>query len=143
VTTVEGARVDDLPEDGERYKRQRRYERLRTVFISVVCSGLAALAIVYTVELHARNDAVDACQLEMQSRALDAAQYDSQADAVLGDPNEKPPVKPFDFKGTVFEDFEPLIKAQAITNRRRAGEKARSIRNCNQLFERPKFFGFI
>ena len=134
-------RAGDDPDTAEFYTNRRRHFAFRVIMLSVICSGIVALGIIYVIELQARNNAVDSCNLDMQSRALIASQYDEQADNVLGDPNETPPIKAFNFKGTPFEDFQPLIVAQAKANRRRAGELAGSIRDCSQLFPRPRFFG--
>ena len=136
-------RATDTPEEGEYQLRRRRRFAARVIFLSIICSGLVALVIVYTVELGARNNAVDACNLEMQTRSLLAEQADEAADGVLGDPNEKPPVPAFKFEGTAFAPFKPLIIAQARANRRRASQFARSVRDCNKLFPRPKFFGVL
>lgn len=145
-----GHRADDDPDDGERYMRQRRHERARTIFLAVMISGIVALGVVFSVELGARNNAVDACQLEMQTRTLLRDQADQAADGVLGDtttkdgdPNRN--VRPFDFTGTAFDNkqIRALIIAQARTNRRRAIDYQSIIRNCNDLFPRPKLFGVI
>ena len=134
-------RATDTPEEGEYQLRRRRRFAARVIFLSIICSGLVALVIVYTVELGARNNAVDACKLEMQTRALLAEQADEAADGVLGDPNENPPVPAFNFEGTSFARFKPLIIAQANSNRRRSQEFRRTIRSCERLFPKPKLFG--
>lgn len=136
-------RSTDDPEMGEEHLRRRRHYAARVLFLSVICSGLVALIIVYTVELGARNNAVESCGLEMQTRLILAEQADDAADGVLGDPKEKPPIPRFRFEGTAFEDFKPLIIAQARANRRRSDEFARTVRDCRELFPRPKLFGFI
>jgi len=138
-----GYRAGDDPDDGEEHIRRRRRFAARVIFMSVIISGFVALSIVYVVELGARNNAVDACNLEMQTRSLLAEQADEAADGVLGDPNEKPPIPAFKFEGTAFAPFKPLIIAQARANRRRASQFARSVRDCNKLFPRPKFFGVL
>jgi hypothetical protein len=145
-----GHRVDDDPEDGEFYIRTRRFERLRTILIAVVCSGLVALVIVYVVELGARNNAVDACQLEMNTRTLLMQQADASADGILGDPTNRDPktgkldpIPAFKFEGTPFADFKDLLLVQANASRRRSEQYRASIRDCNELFPRPKFFGIF
>ena len=140
TSTAEFRTTDDQAE-GEEHVRRRRKFAFRVIFMSVLISGIVALGVVYAVELGARNNAVDACNLEMQTRSLLAEQADEAADGVLGDPNEKPPIPAFRFEGTAFAPFKPLIIAQARANRRRASEFARSVQSCNRLFPRPQFFG--
>jgi len=136
-------RSTDTPQEGEEHIRRRRRFALRVIIMSVFISGLVALVIVYAVEIGARNNAVDSCKLEMQTRNLLAQQADEAADGVLGNPRAKPPVPPFEFEGTSFARFKPLIIAQAKSNRRRAAEFRASIRDCEKLFPKPKLFGVI
>lgn len=142
-TSTDLYRSTDDPAEGEYHVRRRRRFALRVILMSIFASGLVALVIVYTVELGARNNAVDACKLEMQTRSLLAQQADEAADGVLGDPKAHPPIEPFQFAGTSLARFKPLIIAQANSNRRRAAEFRSTLRNCEALFPKPKLFGVL
>lgn len=134
-----GFRATDDPEDGEVYRRVRRYERARTVFLSMLCSGFLSLALLYPIEVQNTKNDRDNCRITNSTPRLLADQANQQADNVLG--NEQKAIHPFRFKGTTLADFKPLIVAQARTNRLRAIQYARSVRNCEVAFPYPRFFG--
>lgn len=138
-----GHRASDDPDDGERYMRNRRYERARTVLLSMLLAGIVTLAILYPIEVQSNRDDRENCVIINSIPRLLADQANQSANNVLGrgEPGQPNYVKPFEFEGTTLEDFKPLIVAQARQGRRRAVQYARTVRNCKRAFPQPKFFG--
>lgn len=137
------ARVTDDDEHYEDFTRRRRYERARTVFLSMVCAGITTLAIVYPIEVkNNKNDRSNCVVINSIPRLL-ADQNNGSANRVLGKgrPDQPGYVRPFDFNGTTLEDFKPLIIAQARQSRVRAAQFAQTVRDCNKAFPQPQFFG--
>lgn len=132
-------------------RASRRGERTRTIIMCVAITGLISLFIGRAVEVtnsnKQQNRSRTNCVLAQRATLLTAQQFDDQADSVLGDesdkdgdPNEK--IKPLKIKGTSFEEFEPLIIAQARENRVRAREYQSLLRDCNEIFPPVKFLFF-
>lgn len=138
----EARRTDD-DTHYEEFRRQRRYERGRTVFLSMLCSGITALALLYPIEVQNTKNDRSNCIISNSIPRLLTEQANQQADGVLGRPARPgiPEIKPFDFNGTTLKDFKPLILAQARTSRNRAVQYAKTVRNCNKAFPYPEFFG--
>lgn len=137
------ARITDDDEHFEEFSRHRRYERARTVFLSCLCAGITALAIVYPVEVKNNENDRKNCVITNAIPILLSDQANQSAVGVLGKGKKGQPgyVKPFDFKGTTLDDFKPLIIANARQSQRRAVQYARIVRNCKQAYPQPAFFG--
>ena len=137
------ARATDDDEHYEEFKRQRRYERTRTVLLSCFCAGITALAIVYPVEVENNQNDRKNCVITNAIPILLSDQANQSAVGVLGKGEKGKPgyVPPFNFDGTTLKDFKPLILANAKQSARRAVQYARIVRNCNNAYPQPQFLG--
>lgn len=138
-------RSSDDPRAAQRIEEARREGRIRTIVMSVVISGAAALLVTNLAERQSYNSQQDRsrknCSIQQQHIQLDVANYAEQADRALGNAHpvwQKAPIKPFTLKGTPFAKFAPLIKAQAVGNRKRAHRYAALKQDCRQVFPHKK-----
>lgn len=143
-------RATDDPAVAQRIEEARREGRVRTIIMSVVIAGLAALCVVRLGETPQYNAQQDRsrknCRLYQRGNELTIKVYAEQADRTLGNQHpvwQKEPVKPFPLKDTPFAKFAPLIHSQALGNRRRAREYAQLREDCNKIFPHKKVIPFI
>jgi hypothetical protein len=134
-------RQGDDPEQVERFWAARHEGRGRTILYAAIVAGLVSLFIARVSEVQVYNDQVDRnrknCQLVQEDRKAVGEFYDRQADNVLGDAREG--IKPIKIKGTAFEDFGPLIVAQARENRRRADLTLQRVEDCAVVHPKRDF----
>lgn len=141
-------RLDDPPDGRDRVLAARREGRARTLFYSALVAGLVALVIVRLSEVETDNDQIDRsrvnCRLIQDDRRDRAETLNNEADRVLGnqkhvDENGNPdPIPPLNFKGSGFEQYRPLIVANAKQSRTRARVILARIENCNRVFPKRK-----
>lgn len=131
-------RHSDHPEDAARIVRARTEGRKRTILLSIIAAGLVSLFMARAIEVETANEQVDRsrknCEIVMDDFRARAETLEKESDQVLGNLGKEPPVHPIKLKGTAFEDFIPIIVAQAKDNRERAKEIRASIQNCNDVF---------
>lgn len=122
-------------------------ERKRTIIYSIIAAGLISLFIGHAIDVDSSNKQADRsrqnCQFLNDGIKRAAQRLDQQASQVLGNPNHKPPIKPLKFKGTAFEQFRPLILAQARQQRLDAAATVKGIKDCAEIFPHEKQFFFI
>lgn len=141
-----GTREGDDTNLAARFTAVRREGRKRTIVYSVIASGLVSLFIGRAIEVQGYNDQVDRsrknCQAIQQDRRLDIATLQRQVDQTFGNP--KKGIPPFDFKGSGFAKFEPLVRAQARKAALDAEAKRSRLENCDKVFPHRSlilFFG--
>lgn len=132
-------------EERKRLIRAAKQSRKRTVMMSIISSGIIALFIGRAVEVNIYNNGIsrglDNCERVQEDRRLQANQYGMQADQILGNPAKG--IKPFKLEGTPFEDFKPLIIAQAKVNRKNSIAYANRIENCNKVYVKQHVIPFL
>lgn len=142
----------DGKEFRERLIKARSEGRRRTIMYSIVASGIVSLFIGHLWERNSYNDQAERsrknCELVNEDRRLAYEQLDSQSDNVLGDlgemdgdPDED--VERFEFSGTAFEKFQPLIIVQAQANRERSRLYLERIIDCDEFFPKRAYVPVI
>lgn len=140
----------------DRRKDERRgsdkYRNARVVAIAVICSGILTLTISNFNEVSSDNRQAQRSRVNCESSNDDRRDtrdsLDFQSDQTLGDMTDKDGdpdegTKPFDYAGTSFEKFKPIIVAQAKVNRARSRAWGKRIVDCNEVFPKRKTLGFI
>lgn len=136
-------REEDGPAEEERARQLRSEGRKRTIFLGVVAAGFVALFIGRAIEVDSSNDQIERSRANCESiqRVIDVIgirALQRQADNTLG--NKKKHIEPFKLEGTVFEDFKPLIIAQARQARRDVREVSKLKQDCAKVFPKRKTF---
>lgn len=141
-------RSTDTELEREAAKEIRRSSRRRLVVLSIVASSIVALTLSWFNDIDQRGRSVKNCQLVQDDRRQRADDLDRQSDGVLGDnsvkdgdPNEH--IKPFKLEGTPFEEFKPLILAQAKQERRSSRGYSSRIENCDKVHPFPNPIPFM
>ena len=140
-------RASDDPRQAARIREARNEGRKRTIFMSIIASGLVSLFIGYAIEVSGSNAQVDRSRKNCENinHVVEIGllgPLDRQVDQTLG--NAKKDIKPFKIKGTAFEDFEPLIVAQAHQAQRDAKDVRGLLADCEEVFKKRSpilFFG--
>lgn len=119
--------------------------RLRDLIYCTLIAGAVSLVIGRTIEIQSFNEQQQRsrinCVFAQRAIRLTADIYDEQADGILGDKKEH--IKAFKIKGTPFEDFRPLLRAQARGNRIRSAAYERLKEDCNKVFPPAKTLPFL
>jgi hypothetical protein len=136
-------REGDPPELVERLEKVRSEGRRRTIFYSALVAGFVALLFGYFNDKDQAARSRENCQLIQDDRRVDYQRLTRQADQVLGNDTVKPPIPAFKFEGTAFEEFKPLIVAQARTARTDAIQLRERFENCPRVFPDPELIPFF
>lgn len=150
------ARKQDPPDVAERVPQFRRRLWRQYVYAGLIAFVVSAIT-TFGYDRDSRDRVITNCesiQDDRRDRAeelrRDAGQLDKQADTVLGNPKSKPPIPPFKFKGSVFEEFEAIIVAGAKENREQAkSDRAEAkrieerVEDCEKLFPVIDILPFI
>jgi len=136
-------REDDGPEEEERAHQLRSEGRRRTIFLSILSAGFVALFIGRAIEVDSYNAQVNrsrenCASIQQVIDVIGIKALQRQADNTLG--SEKRHIKPFKLEGTVFEDFAPLILAQAHQARRDLKAIHKLKQSCTEVFPKRKTF---
>lgn len=133
------------PKIAKRILEAQNRVRWRTIFYSVVASGLVSMMLVRVSEVKIYNGQVGRsrvnCQIVQDDFQYRVRELERRSDRVLG--NREKHIQPLVFKGTAFAKFEQLIVADAFADRRRAQDLRARIQDCAEIFPKRSLFAFF